>query len=37
MSTLLRLRIAAEWPAQATQCEWALYDINGRLAERGAH
>ena len=35
MSTLLRLRIDAEWPAQTTQCEWALYDIDGRLVERG--
>jgi general secretion pathway protein L len=35
MSTLLRLRIDAEWPAETTQCEWALYDVNGRLAQRG--
>jgi general secretion pathway protein L len=35
MSTLLRLRITAEWPAQDTQCEWALYDVSGRLVERG--
>lgn len=35
MSTLLRLRIDAEWPALATQCEWALYDVNDRLVERG--
>ncbi|MGZ8267263.1 MAG: type II secretion system protein GspL [Burkholderiales bacterium] len=35
MSTLLRLRIDSEWPAQAIQCEWALYDRNGRLVERG--
>jgi general secretion pathway protein L len=35
MSTLLRLRIDTEWPAQATRSEWALYDINGHLVERG--
>jgi general secretion pathway protein L len=35
MSTLLKLRISADWPAQVTRCEWALYDANGRLAERG--
>jgi len=34
MSTL-RLRIDNDWPAHVTQCEWALYDINGRLVERG--
>ena len=35
MSTLLRLRIDTRWPAQATQCEWALYDVSGHLVERG--
>lgn len=36
MSTLLRLRVEANWPAESTRCEWALYDIGGRLVERGA-
>ncbi len=35
MTTLLRLRIDSHWPAQATRCEWALHDHNGRLVERG--
>jgi len=35
MSTLLRLRADADFPAHATQCEWALYDLRGNLLERG--
>lgn len=34
--TILRLRIDTGWPAQATKCEWALYDSSGTLTERGA-
>jgi general secretion pathway protein L len=35
MSTLLRLRVDAEWPARHTGCEWALYDLRGTLLQRG--
>ena len=35
MSSLLRLRIEANWPSQETRCEWALYDLRGELLQRG--
>jgi general secretion pathway protein L len=35
MSELLRIRIEADWPAESTQCEWAVYDIRGELVQRG--
>ena len=36
MSSLLRLYITGEWPAQTTACEWALYDTKGSLLQRGS-
>ena len=35
MSALLRLLIDTDWPAEKTQCEWALYDLRGDRIERG--
>jgi len=36
MSSLLRLFVTGEWPAQTTACEWALYDTKGSLLQRGS-
>lgn len=36
MSSLLRLFVTGEWPVQTTACEWALYDTNGSLLQRGS-
>jgi general secretion pathway protein L len=36
MSSLLRLFVTGAWPAQATACEWGLYDARGSLMQRGS-
>ena len=35
MSSLLRLRVDAAWPAETTRCEWAVFDARDNLLQRG--
>jgi len=36
MNSLLRFHISANWPAETTACDWALYDARGSLIQRGS-